>query len=285
MSAHHETQIYSPRSAAVEGDRINSTKHSASNNGLHSEAINHLSGPKAKTSTEKGSDSEKLKVTNGDYWVVRGDNLYKIAQKSLVAQGKDRPDGRSIYAEIDRIVELNLKYYPKLKDHRLEPGMILTVENKNQPAKAKPVSEASQPAAAAKSNDPNSPCTDQTWKFAEPGTVTTAQKCDLVFAPADSKVVVHPGGQALLQRGSSGFIFKGGRATVEEGATVLDAGGTIELKTGARYVDMQELTKQAQMARQAQADAEARAQLQASESQALAQKQASLKQQDIPRQI
>ncbi len=276
MSAHHETQIYSPRSASVEGDRINSAKQSAAHNGLHSEAINHLAGPKAKTTTDKGSDSEKLKVTNGDYWVVRGDNLYKIAQKSLVSQGKDHPDGRSIYAEIDRIVELNLKWYPKLKDHRLEPGMILTVEDKNQPAKAKPVSEASQPAAAAKSNDPNGACTDQTWKFAEPGTVTTAQKCDLVFAPADSKVVVHPGGQALLQRGSSGFIFKGGRATVEEGATVLDAGGSIELKTGARYVDMQELTKQAQAARQAQADAEAQAQLQ---------KQASYKQQDIPPQI
>lgn len=295
MSAHHETQIYSPRSASVEGDRINSAKHSATHSGLHSEAISHLSGPKAKTANDKGSDSEKLKVTNGDYWVVRGDNLYKIAQKSLVAQGKDRPDGRSIYAEIDRIVELNLKWYPKLKDHRLEPGMILTVEDKNQPAKAKPgseakpVSEAAQPAAAAKSKDPNSPCTDQIWKFAEPGTITTAQKCDLVFAPADSKVVVHPGGQALLQKGSSGFIFKGGRATVEEGATVLDAGGLIELKTGARYVDMQELTKQAQAARQAQADAEARAQLQAqtqaADSQALAQKQASLKQQDIPPQI
>lgn len=278
MSAHHETQIYSPRSSAVEGDRINNAKHSATNSGLHSEAINHLSGPKAKTASDKGSDSEKLKVTNGDYWVVKGDNLYKIAQKSLVAQGKDRPDGRSIYAEIDRIVELNLKYYPKLKDHRLEPGMILTVEDKNQPAKAKPVSEAPRTAASSKSNDQNGPCTDQVWKFAEPGTVTTAQKCDLVFASADSKVVVHPGGQALLQRGSSGFIFKGGRATVEEGATVLDAGGTIELKTGAKYVDMQELTKQAQAARQAQADAEALAQAQA-------QKQASLKQQDIPPQI
>lgn len=270
MSAHHETQIYSPHSASVEGDQISSAKHAAVHNGLHSEAINHLSGPKAKTVSDKGSESEKLKVTNGDYWVVRGDNLYKIAQKSLVSQGKDHPDGRSIYAEIDRIVELNLKWYPKLKDHRLEPGMILTVEDKNQPAKAKPVAEAAQPTTAVKSNDQNGACTDQTWKFAEPGTITTAQKCDLVFAPADSKVVVHPGGQALLQRGSSGFVFKGGRATVEEGATVLDAGGAIELKTGAKYVDMQELTKQAQMARQAQADAAA---------------QASLKQQDIPPQI
>ncbi|CAN5434784.1 hypothetical protein BH10CYA1_BH10CYA1_37260 [soil metagenome] len=270
MSAHHETQIYSPHSASVEGDRLSNAKHSAAHSGLHSEAINHLSGPKAKTVSDKGSDSEKFKVTNGDYWVVRGDNLYKIAQKSLVSQGKDHPDGRSIYAEIDRIVELNLKWYPKLKDHRLEPGMILSVEDKNQAAKAKPVSEANQTATATKGNDQNGPCTDQTWKFAEPGTVTTAQKCDLVFAPADSKVVVHPGGQALLQRGSSGFVFKGGRATVEEGATVLDAGGAIELKTGARYVDMQELTKQAQMARQAQADALA---------------QASLKQQDIPPQI
>jgi len=262
MSAHHETQIYSSHSAAVEGDRISDAKHSAPHSGLHSEAINHLSGPGAKTVNDKGSDSGKFMPTNGDYWVVRGDNLYKIAQRSLVAQGKDHPDGRSVFAEIDRIVELNLKYYPKLKNHRLEPGMILTVEDKNQPAKAKPVTESTQPTAASKGNDQSGACAEQTWKFAEPGTITTAQKCDLVFAGADSKVVVHPGGQALLQRGSSGFVFKGGQATVMEGATVIDAGGDIGLQPGAKFIDMKELSKQAQAAAQAQADAEAQARTQ-----------------------
>ncbi|MBS2002958.1 MAG: hypothetical protein U0103_16210 [Candidatus Obscuribacterales bacterium] len=267
MSAHHETHIYSQK--AVESDR-NSAKTAAQSN-LHSEAVKHLSGPAAKHASDKhGSGSEKFMPTNGDYWVVRGDNLYKIAQRSLLAQGKDRPDGRSIFAEIDRIVELNLKYYPKLRDHRLEPGMILTVDDKKQPANAKPVTEATQPDArqsdsrqsdgrqsdarqssktqsdaATANNDPNSPCTEQVWKFAEPGTVTTAQKCDLVFAGADSKVVVHPGGQALLQKGASGFVFKGGQATVMEGATVIDAGGAIELKPGAKFVNIAALSRQA----------------------------------------
>lgn len=267
MSAHHETPIYSQK--AVESDR-NSARTAAQSN-LHSEAVQHLSGPAAKRASEKhGSGSEKFMPTNGDYWVVRGDNLYKIAQRSLLAQGKERPDGRSIFAEIDRIVELNLKYYPKLRDHRLEPGMILTVDDKKQPANAAPATDArpsdtrktearqsdalkqdarlsgpTQTDAAKANNDPNRPCTEQVWKFAEPGTVTTAQKCDLVFAGADSKVVVHPGGQALLQKGSSGFVFKGGRATVMEGATVIDAGGAIELQPGAKFVNIAALSRQA----------------------------------------
>ena len=255
MSAHHETQIYSSNSAPVEGDRTSNAKHTAINSGLHSEAINHLSGPSAKSVHDRGSESGKLMGTNGDYWVIRGDNLYKIAQRSLMAQGKEHPDGRSVFAEIDRIVELNLKYYPKLQNHRLEPGMILTVENKNQPAKAKPGDESTQPNTASKGEDQSGKCTDQIWKFAEPGTITTAQKCDLVFAGADSKVVVHPGGQALLQRGSSGFVFKGGEATVMEGATVIDAGGAIQMQPGAKFIDMKALSKQAQAAAQAQADA------------------------------
>ncbi|HEY9732786.1 MAG TPA: hypothetical protein V6C89_12785 [Drouetiella sp.] len=282
MSA-YETRNYSPKPASVEGDHLSHVKLASENSSLHSEAIRHLSGPNAKQSgaadshisaadkrpgaTDKhASDSGKFMPTNGDYWVVRGDNLYKIAQRSLLAHGNEHPDGRSIFKEIDRIVELNLKYYPKLKDHRLEPGMILTVEEKAQPGTSgTPAKPATEAITNSKDRNNSGVCTDQTWKFAEPGTVTTAQKCDLVFAGADSKVVVHPGGQAILQKGSSGFVFKGARATVMEGATVIDAGGAIEIQPGAKIISVDALSKQAQAQaeREAQAQAEREAQVQA----------------------
>lgn len=258
----------------LEGD-ASGARTETHNNHLHSEAIKHLSGPGHKHAGEKqGNTSEKFMPTNGDYWVVRGDNLYKIAQRSLMAQGKDRPDGRSIFAEIDRIVELNLKHYPKLRDHRIEPGMILTVDDKKQqPANAKSVSDTRQPdSTSAKNDDPNAKCTEQTWKFAEPGTITSAQKCDLVFASADSKVIVHPGGQALLQKGSSGFVFKGGRATVMDGASVIDAGGAIEMQPGAKFINVNALSRQAQ----AQAEANAQAARTQTEAQTQAQARAQL---------
>lgn len=274
MSA-YETQNYSLKLTSVEGDRLNHAKLAPESSGLHSEAIKHLAGPNAKHASGRSNDghssagdSGKFMPTNGDYWVVRGDNLYKIAQRSLLAQGNEHPDGRSVFKEIDRIVELNLKYYPKLKDHRLEPGMILTVEDKTQ--SAKPGTEVRQTDAGNKGKAPNDKdgiegkgkanngvCTDQTWKFAEPGTVTTAQNCDLVFAGADSKVVVHPGGQAILQKGSSGFVFKGARATVMEGATVIDAGGAIEIQPGAKIISVDALSKQAQVQAQIQRDTQA----------------------------
>ncbi|MBC7998861.1 MAG: hypothetical protein IAF58_13005, partial [Leptolyngbya sp.] len=86
----------------------------------------------------------------------------------------------------------------------------------------------------------------QPWLVAQPGAITNIQNCQKATAGENAQVIVQPGGHAILEKGSRGFIFEGGTAEVRAGAMVINAKGSLKFEAGARITDIQVVDEGAQ---------------------------------------
>ncbi len=94
---------------------------------LQSEATRQLSSPH-NTPRNRIEPIELREV--GDYVVRRLDTLNSIARRSLAHFGQDRPDRSAVRSEEARIVALNERWYPELRQNHksLAPGMLLVIQ-------------------------------------------------------------------------------------------------------------------------------------------------------------
>lgn len=212
---------------------------------LRNEAIAELSrAPEAKAA-KVNNKLQPLELKNGDYWVKNGDSLSKIAQRSLNMRGEKTDDWTSVKKEMARIIEDNKKWYPQLAKNadRLHPNMILTIQKPAEKVESKPAEKAE---AKPVEEDLVIDCDSQPWLVAKPGAITNVQRCQKATAGENAQVIVQPGGHAILERGSRGFVFEGGTAEVRAGASVINAKGTLKFETGARITDIQVVDEGAQ---------------------------------------
>jgi hypothetical protein len=148
---------------------------------------------------------------NGEHTVKAGESLSLLACQELRRRGQP-VSSRNIAGEIDRIVALNADKYPSLQEHpeRIRIGWKLKISDVED---------------GAGESTPN-----RRYTQAQPGKMTVVHKGEHVEAPKDAWLIIEPGGSAILNPGSRGFLAHDAR--IEKALP-----GSVIIATGGEIVD------------------------------------------------
>lgn len=202
-------------------------------NSLRQEAMALMSSPKASTKPAEpmsspratGRPAESISSSRvarserhapplnldeeGHYKVMAGNSLSSIARRALLMRGESA-SWRSVNAEMDRIVAMNGDTFPGLTRDRqfIREGWKLKIWDKEL--------------------GPDATCRWQPWVEAPPNQWTIVNKCQRALGLDGSWLVVQPGGEAVLNRGSKAFLAPNGSIKMAlPGSMITAIGGEI----------------------------------------------------------
>lgn len=215
--AHNLDSVDGPlhHAGADAGSRHNSDSASSS---LRQEAMELMSSPKASAQSISSAivarpeprPAPALNLDDdGHYKVAAGNSLSSIARRALLMRGESA-SWRAVNAEMDRIVEMNADTFPGLTRDRgfIKEGWKLKIWDREL--------------------GPDATCKWQPWVEAPPNQWTIVNKCQRALGLDGSWLVVQPGGEAVLNRGSKAFLAPNGSIKMAlPGSMITAVGGEI----------------------------------------------------------